>query len=196
MKYTLEITEKQAEIIKIALEEYFRLRMNQWFDFATNIALYGYEDDKSSKENGRKFNDYINRRNESQELFEKAFRTAQPSHQVKTDEMMIAEDIWQVIRQRLYLDRGGDPDGWAVDARDPLKTSDEPLPKMKGIRGQKKMTNLERLGYSKDEAADEVAVKMLLERIKNDVELSRFEASFPRYVELYRLMKEWLDAEV
>lgn len=58
------------------------------------------------------------------------------------------------------------------------------------------MTNLERLGYSKDEAADEVAVAMLLERIKNDVELSHFEASFPRYVELYRLMKEWLDAEV
>ena len=58
------------------------------------------------------------------------------------------------------------------------------------------MTNLERLGYSKDEAADEVAVAMLLERIKNDVELSHFEASFPRYAGLYRLMKEWLDAEV
>ena len=57
------------------------------------------------------------------------------------------------------------------------------------------MTNLERLGYSKDEAADEVAVAMLLERIKNDVELSRFEAAFPRYADLYRLMKEWLEAE-
>ena len=57
------------------------------------------------------------------------------------------------------------------------------------------MTNLERLGYSKGEAADEVAVKMLLERIKNDVELSRFEAAFPRYVDLFRLMKEWLEAE-
>ena len=58
------------------------------------------------------------------------------------------------------------------------------------------MINLERLGYSKDEAAGEVAVAMLLERIKNDVELSRFEAAFPRYVDLFRLMKEWLDAEV
>ena len=37
MKYTLEITEKQAEIIKIALEEYFRLRMNQTWDFADDI---------------------------------------------------------------------------------------------------------------------------------------------------------------
>ena len=28
MRYTLELSEEQAEIIKIALEEYFRLRMN------------------------------------------------------------------------------------------------------------------------------------------------------------------------
>lgn len=130
MKYTLEISEKQAEIIKIALEEYFRLRMNQWFDFATNVSLCGYEYDKSDQDNDRKFNNYINRRNESQELFEKAFRTAQPNYQMKTDEMMIAEDIWQVIRHKLYLDRGGNPNGWCVDAREPMKLSDEPLPKM------------------------------------------------------------------
>ena len=133
MKYTLEISEKQAEIIKIALEEYFRLRMNQWFDFATNIALCGYEYDKSYPDNDRKFYDYINRRNESQELFEKAFRTAQPNYQMKTDEMMIAEDIWQVMRHRMYLDRGGDPNDWCVYARKPLKMSDEPLPKMERV---------------------------------------------------------------
>lgn len=129
-RYTLELSEEQAEIIKIALEEYFRLRMNQWFDFATNIALCGYEYDKSDPDNDRKFDDYINRRNESQELFEKAFRIAQPNYQLKTDEMMIAEDIWQVIRHKLYLDRGGDPNGWSVDAREPIKLSDETLPKM------------------------------------------------------------------
>lgn len=133
MKYTLEISEKQAEIIKIALEEYFRLRLNQWFDFATNVSLCGYKYDKNDPGNDRKFDDYINRRNESQELFEKAFRTAQPNYQMKTDEMMIAEDIWQVIRHKMYLDRGGDPNGWFVDAREPLKMSDEPLPKMEGV---------------------------------------------------------------
>lgn len=129
MKYILEITEKQAEIIKIATEEYFRLRMNQWFDFAENIAL-SYRYDKNDPDNARKFNAYINRRNKSQELFEKAFRVAQPDYQRKTDEMAIAEDIWQVLRHRLYLDRGGDPNGWSVDARKPIKISDEPLPKI------------------------------------------------------------------
>lgn len=133
MRYTLELSEEQAEIVKIALEEYFRLRMNQWFDFATNIALCGYEYDKSDPDNDRKFDDYINRRNESQELFEKAFRIAQPNYQLKTDEMMIAEDIWQVIRHKLYLDRGGDPNGWSVDAREPIKLSVETLPKMERV---------------------------------------------------------------
>lgn len=136
MKYILEITEKQAEIIKIATEEYFRLRLNQWFYFATNIALCGYEYDESDPDNDKKFDDYINRRNESQELFEKAFRTAQPNYQMKTDEMMIAEDIWQVIRHKLYLDRGGDSNGWSVDAREPIKLSDETLPKIK-MKGEK-----------------------------------------------------------
>lgn len=130
MKYKLELSEEQAEIIKIALEEYFRLRMNQFFDFATDISLCGYEYDKNDPGNDKKFNDYINRRNESQELFEKAFRIAQPNYQMKTDKMMIAEDIWQVIRHKLYLDRGEDPNDWCVDAREPIKMSDEPLPKM------------------------------------------------------------------
>ena len=39
MRYTFELSEEQAEIIKIALEEYFRLRMNQTWDF----AVAGYE---------------------------------------------------------------------------------------------------------------------------------------------------------
>ena len=132
-RYTLELSEKQAKIIRIALEEYFRLRMNQFFDFATDISLCGYEYDKNDPGNDKKFNDYINRRNESQELFEKAFRTAQPDYHMKTDEMMIAEDILQVIRHKLYLDRGGDPNGWNVDAREPLRISDEPLPKIERV---------------------------------------------------------------
>ena len=129
-RYTLELSEKQAEIIKIATEEYFRLRLNQWFYFATNIALCGYEYDESDPDNDKKFDGYINRRNESQELFEKAFRTAQPNYQMKTDEMMIAEDIWQVIRHKLWIDRNGDKDDWCADSREPMPMTDEPLPKM------------------------------------------------------------------
>lgn len=38
-KYTLILTEKQAVLIKEALEEYFRIRMNQWEDLADSLAM-------------------------------------------------------------------------------------------------------------------------------------------------------------
>ena len=59
-----------------------------------------------------------------------------------------------------------------------------------------KMTNFERLAYSKEVPVDEVAVGMLLERIRDDVGRSRFDIAFPRYIELYKSMKEWLESEV
>lgn len=59
MKYTLEISEKQAEIIKIALEEYFRLRMNQTWDFANDICLDGFDYENHTKED---FNERMERR--------------------------------------------------------------------------------------------------------------------------------------
>ena len=54
----------------------------------------------------------------------------------QTTEMRRAQDIWQVIRHRLWKDRHGDKDDWCVDTRKPLKMSDEPLPKMKGINDE------------------------------------------------------------
>lgn len=139
MKYILEISEKQAEIIKIALEEYFRLRMNQWFDFASSVAFSGFEYDKTDKDNSEKFNACVERRNSSERVFMAAMEVAQPKRQnyvpvPQTDEMLIAQDIWQVIRHELFLDRGGDVNDWRVDAREPMKMSDEELPVMKGAK--------------------------------------------------------------
>ena len=57
------------------------------------------------------------------------------------------------------------------------------------------MTNLEKLGYSNGETVDEVAVGMLLEQIKNDVWRDCFGITFPKYIELYKSMKEWLERE-
>lgn len=59
------------------------------------------------------------------------------------------------------------------------------------------MTNLEKLGYSKDETVDEVAVGMLLERIKDDVDRKLFKTNciYNPYIELYKSMKAWLESE-
>lgn len=140
MKYTLELTEKQAEIIKIALEEYFRLRMNQTWDFADDICFNGFNYENHTKED---FNERIERRDMFRDEFEKLLNTVHPlqfrggKFREQTIEMLRAQDIWQVIRHKLYLDRGGDPNGWSVDAREPIKMSDESLPKMEVIDDDK-----------------------------------------------------------
>lgn len=63
-------------------------------------------------------------------------------------------------------------------------------------RQSQKMTNLEKLTYSKNDPVDEAAVGMLLERVRDDVEGDRFDMAFPQYVGLYKSMKEWLESEV
>ena len=59
------------------------------------------------------------------------------------------------------------------------------------------MTNLEKLGYSKDETVDEIAVGMLLERIKDDVDRKLFKTNwiYNLYIGLYKSTKKWLESE-
>ena len=138
MKYTLEITEKQAEIIKIALEEYFRLRMNQTWDFADDICFDGFNCESHTPED---FDERIERRDLFRDELEKLLNTVHPirlrdgKFREQTVEMRRAQDIWQVIRQRLWKDRHGDKDDWCVDARKPMPMTDEPLPKMERVEG-------------------------------------------------------------
>ena len=120
--------------MKTALEEYFRLRMNQWFDFANEVALDGYQYYKNDPDNSEKFNAYIMRRDAAKEAFERVSKIAQPRGiRLKTEKMLIVEDIWQVIRHRLFLDCEGPRDEWCVDAREPLQFSNEPLPEIRSV---------------------------------------------------------------
>lgn len=135
MRYTLEISEEQAEIIKIALEEYFRLRMNQTWDFADSLC---FEDLKKSHTK-EEFNKRIENRDMFRDELEKLLNTVHPlqfrgnKFREKTIEMRRAQDIWQVIRHQLWVDRHGDEDSWCVDSREPMCMSGEALPKMRGV---------------------------------------------------------------
>lgn len=132
-RYTLELSEKQAEIIKIALEEYFRLRMNQTWDFADDICFEGFDYKNHTKE---EFDEWVKRRDMFKDELEKLLNKVHPLHfrgnkfREKTIEMLRAQDIWQVVRHRLWKDRNGDKDDWCVDSREPMPMTDEPLPKM------------------------------------------------------------------
>ena len=134
-RYTLELSEYQSEIIKIALEEYFRLRMNQTWDFADSLCF----EDLAKNHTEEEFNKCIENRDMFRDEMEKLLNVVHPLHFVggklreQTIEMRRAQDIWQVIRQRLWKDRHGDKDDWCVDAREPMPMTDEPLPKMERV---------------------------------------------------------------
>lgn len=130
--YKLTISKNQLRVIMIALESYFRTRMGQFFDFASDVAKNGFEYTKDNPDNDRLFNEYIYRRNESQELFEHAYDVAAPNHyeRKKTKDMVTAIDIWHVIRHQRYLDRKEPKDHYTVDAYPPFPSGSEPLPRI------------------------------------------------------------------
>ena len=136
MRYTLEISEEQAEIIKIALEEYFRLRMNQTWDFADDICFDGFNYESHTPED---FDERIERRDLFRDELEKLLNKVHPlqfrgnKFREQTIEMRRAQDVWQVIRHKLWIDRHGDEDSWCVDSRKPMCLTGEPLPKMEVI---------------------------------------------------------------
>ena len=60
------------------------------------------------------------------------------------------------------------------------------------------MTNYEKLRERPDETIDEVAVGMLIERIKDDVSMKTFNTNcvYGVYPEMFKSMKDWLNSEV
>ena len=135
MRYILELSEEQAEIIKIALEEYFRLRMNQTWDFADSLCF----EDLKKNHTDEEFNKCIEKRDMFRDELEKLLNTVHPLHfrgnkfREQTIEMRRAQDIWQVIRYKLWTSKHTDAYNWCVDSRKPMNMSDEPLPKMERV---------------------------------------------------------------
>lgn len=133
-KYRLELTEAQLRVVNAALEEFFRLPLNQWDRLAERLAFKGV-DLQDEKTRDRNFDRCIATRDAVLEVFRAAGRIlwgyeAPP----KDDQQLIAEDIWQVIRHQLYLDSGS-TDTWRVDAREPLLLGPEPPAMIECIGG-------------------------------------------------------------
>lgn len=134
-KYTLTLTEKQAVLIKEALEEYFRIRMNQWGDLADSLAMKNIDLSPDNPNHEKIFDGYIQDRDAVQKVFECAgWILWDGQRNDKSEEQLIAEDIWQVIRYQLWKD-SKNRNNWCVDSRVPLRVSDEPLPEMKKVEG-------------------------------------------------------------
>lgn len=124
-KYRLELSEAQLRVVNAALEEYFRIPLNQWRDLADRMAFKGFPPENEEKRD-EVFDQCIAKRDAVSAVFEAAGKILW-GHEIppKNDQQLIAEDIWQVIRHQLYLDSGS-ADSWRVDAREPLLLGPEP----------------------------------------------------------------------
>lgn len=132
-RYNLVITEKQAVLIKDALEEYFRIRMNQWGDLADSLVMKDIDLSPHNPNREKIFERYITEREAVRNVLECAGRIIwENQRNPKSEEQLIAEDIWQVIRHQLWKDSENKND-WCVDSREPLRMSNEPLPEMKKV---------------------------------------------------------------
>lgn len=122
-RYRIELTEEQMKVTQNALEEYFRLRMGQEFDFCTELAKINDDLSPDNPNHDRIFHMYIARRDHMQELMRAFFRIAfEPVGYLKekTDDMLIAETVWDSIRFARGLSR------WSH----PLQVGKEPCPKI------------------------------------------------------------------
>lgn len=132
-KYILELSEAQAVVLKEALEEYFRIRMNQWNMLAESLALQCIDISPNHPNHKENFERFLCKRDDVQLVFETVGRMLGWDYRCKkTNEQLIAQDIWQVVRHELWKNQE-ERNEWCVDAREPLKVSKEPLPGIKTV---------------------------------------------------------------
>lgn len=130
--YQITVTERQLKLINTALEEFFRIGLNQWWPLADRISEIGYAlPPQSDPDRDRIFDRRIQKRDAVRVVLEAAGRILWPHGLDKQDEdNLLAQDIWQVFRHQLWLDRPDrDKLGYCVDGNKPMIQSNELAPK-------------------------------------------------------------------
>lgn len=118
-KYTITLNERQLRLICTAVEEYGRLRMGQTWDLADALAFLHYEYKQDDPDYDRR----LLRRDATRELLDLAMRAASNGdymHFQKTEDVMVALDMYSTIRNFYWHQKPADQrDKWTTDA-DPL----------------------------------------------------------------------------
>lgn len=130
---TITLTEKQLRLLQTAMEEYFRLRMGQAWDFADDICAMNVDVfDPDNPKHDRIFEKFLLRRDIFKTQLEAMIRTVAFENDLdrmrKTNDMLIAEDMWRVIRHWFWEQRPDDQKShWTVDSDKPRQWGGEPL---------------------------------------------------------------------
>lgn len=129
--YQLTVSENQLKIINTALEEYFRIGMNQWGELADRISSMGVDMSPDNPNHNKIFDSYIAKRDDVRVVLESAGRMLWPYGLSKNSEDVLnARDIWAVFRHQLWIE-SGEKNDWCCDAAPVFKMGTEPLPKIK-----------------------------------------------------------------
>lgn len=116
-KVTIELNEKQAITVMVAVEEWFRLRMGQGYDLANDLACLKHGDSD--------FDKVLVRRDAIHELIKAMFRIAWPYCGTPGEVppyVHVASDIWSTLRYEM-----GPKTEWCST---PFQMGPEPLPKI------------------------------------------------------------------
>lgn len=124
MKYRIELTDNQMRVLQKCTEMYFRLLLGQTREVADEISSIGVDFSKDNPDHDAIFSRYIQKRNDVEEIMRVAVSIGLPQLYQKTDDMEIAECIWDAIR---YVRGQSRLDG-------PYHIGPEPSPKIEEIK--------------------------------------------------------------
>lgn len=100
MKYRITLTEEQARITQIAIEEYFRLRYGQAIDFSNDLCSQNCDLSPDNPNHARIFDQFIVRRDAVADMMRAVFSVAFGARLYceKPKDCKEAETIWDAIR--------------------------------------------------------------------------------------------------
>ena len=129
-KYRITLNEVQIGLVQKSLEEYFRLRMGQCADFVDDMASLAFDLSPENPDHGRIFDKFLLTRDHIAEMMSAVFKVVFGVYGCppceKTEDVLVAQDLWDVIRVSRGLSRWGTA----------LHTSNEPLPDIEVLDGK------------------------------------------------------------
>lgn len=126
-KLQITMTPKQARIINVALEEYFRAPLGQWRDLAERLAFRGFN--YKNNTNGE-FEKRVAKLEYAAYTFDAAGNIAMGRFgaTLRTPDEQIASDMWRVLRWWLMT-----PEARQEIPRDTYHEGDEPPIKVEAL---------------------------------------------------------------